>query len=330
MRGALALERGELAPAEADFQAALELAEEPSGLAARLGVLLALVNAEQGRLEEAERLLDDHGMGRPMPEYQAMNPVLYGRARTRALQGRRELALADALEMGRRYEGLGIRRAVPAWRSLAATQLKALNGNGRARELISEEVTLAERWGTPFAIGLALRAAGLVEDDAERLAAAVGVLEASPARLELARARVDLGAALRRSGRRAEARAPLRAGMDLAHSCGALGLAERAREELRATGARPRRLALSGAQALTAAERRVAEMAADGLTNRRIAQELFVTTATVETHLRHSFQKLDVHSRRQLAAALAAPVRPVVLSAIPMRRARAAPPGRCR
>ncbi|MGH8573691.1 MAG: hypothetical protein ACREX8_14130, partial [Gammaproteobacteria bacterium] len=171
MRGLLALERGELAPAEADLQAALELTEELSGLAAPLGALLALVNAEQGRLEDAERLLDHHGMGGPMPEYQAMNPVLYARARTRALQGRRELALADALEIGRRHERLGIRRAVPAWRSLAATQLKALNGNGRARELISEEVTLAERWGTPFAIGLALRGAGLVEVDAERLAA---------------------------------------------------------------------------------------------------------------------------------------------------------------
>jgi DNA-binding CsgD family transcriptional regulator len=81
----------------------------------------------------------------------------------------------------------------------------------------------------------------------------------------------------------------------------------RSGDELRATGARPRRLALSGAQSLTAAERRVAELASTGLTNRRIAQELFVTTATVETHLRHAFQKLDVRSRDQLAVALAAP-----------------------
>jgi DNA-binding CsgD family transcriptional regulator len=63
-------------------------------------------------------------------------------------------------------------------------------------------------------------------------------------------------------------------------------------------------LALSGADALTPSERRVAELAASGLTNRRIAQELFVTTATVETHLRHAFRKLDVRSRGELESAL--------------------------
>jgi len=89
--------------------------------------------------------------------------------------------------------------------------------------------------------------------------------------------------------------------MDLAHACGAKALAERARTELLATGARPRRLAVSGADALTPSERRVVELAAQGLTNRRIAQDLFVTTATVETHLRHAFRKLDVKSRAELA-----------------------------
>jgi hypothetical protein len=137
---------------------------------------------------------------------------------------------------------------VPAWRSLAAVQAQALGDRDRARELIAEELTLAERWGTSLAIGLALRGAGLVERDIERLAAAAGALEDSTARLELARAQVDVGAALRRSGRRAEARGPLRAGMDLAHACGATRLAEHARDELRATGARPRRLALSRAR----------------------------------------------------------------------------------
>jgi DNA-binding CsgD family transcriptional regulator/tetratricopeptide (TPR) repeat protein len=309
MRGYLQLERGELLLAEADLRAALELAQELGGPAGPLAALLAVVQAERGLLDDAERLLDEHGMAAELPEHQVMTPVLYGRARVRALQGLREQALSDAIEVGRRYERVGIRRAVPAWRSLAAIQAQALGDSNRARELVAEELTLAERWGTPLAIGLALRGAGLVERDIERLAAAADALEDSPARLELARAQVDLGAALRRSGRRTEARGPLRAGMDLAHACGATRLAEHARDELRATGARPRRLALSGAQSLTAAERRVAELAATGLTNRRIAQELFVTTATVETHLRHTFQKLDVRSRDELAAALAAPRR---------------------
>jgi DNA-binding CsgD family transcriptional regulator len=69
-------------------------------------------------------------------------------------------------------------------------------------------------------------------------------------------------------------------------------------------GARPRRAALSGCDALTAAERRVATLAAEGLTNRQIAQALFVTTRTVETHLTHTFAKLDLTSRDELAAAL--------------------------
>jgi DNA-binding CsgD family transcriptional regulator len=88
--------------------------------------------------------------------------------------------------------------------------------------------------------------------------------------------------------------------MDTAHACGARPLADRARTELLATGARPRRLAVWGADALTASERRVVELAASGLTNRRIAQELFVTGATVETHLRHAFSKLGVRSRVEL------------------------------
>jgi DNA-binding CsgD family transcriptional regulator len=89
--------------------------------------------------------------------------------------------------------------------------------------------------------------------------------------------------------------------MDGAHACGAKPLAERARTELLATGARPRRLALQGSDALTPSERRVADLASQGRTNRQIAQALFVTTATVETHLRHVFRKLDVSGRGELA-----------------------------
>ena len=83
-------------------------------------------------------------------------------------------------------------------------------------------------------------------------------------------------------------------------------LTARARTELLATGARPRRIALTGREALTAAERRVAEMAAEGQTTPEIAHALFVTPKTVETHLGHAYQKLDIHSRSQLARALTA------------------------
>jgi DNA-binding CsgD family transcriptional regulator len=109
---------------------------------------------------------------------------------------------------------------------------------------------------------------------------------------------------LRPQGQRSEAREPLRAGLDLAQRCGATALVERAHSELMATGARPRRLVLSGLDALTASERRVAEMASEGLTNREVAQALFVTEKTVEGHLGNTYRKLGIPSRSELPKAL--------------------------
>ena len=85
---------------------------------------------------------------------------------------------------------------------------------------------------------------------------------------------------------------------------GARPLAEHAETELRAAGARPRRVLLTGLDSLTASERRVAELAGEGLTNREIAQALFVTARTVEGHLTSVFRKLELESRDQLGAAL--------------------------
>jgi DNA-binding CsgD family transcriptional regulator len=93
----------------------------------------------------------------------------------------------------------------------------------------------------------------------------------------------------------------------LATTCGAASLTARAERELLATGARPRRVALSGVASLTPSERRVAEMAAEGPTNREIAQALFVTQRTVEVHLTSIYRKLGISSRSQLASALAQP-----------------------
>src|SRR5204863_9168099 len=113
-----------------------------------------------------------------------------------------------------------------------------------------------------------------------------------------------------RSNRRKEARDPLQQGLELARKGGAKPLAERAHTELIATGARPRRLVFSGLEALTPSERRVAAMAAEGMTNREIAQALFVTPGTVEVHLSSAYRKLRIGARSQLPAALAAPVEP--------------------
>jgi DNA-binding CsgD family transcriptional regulator len=136
------------------------------------------------------------------------------------------------------------------------------------------------------------------------LGQAVAKLERSPAALERARALADLGAALRRANRRSDAREPLQRARELAHRCGAVALASRAERELRATGSRPRRLALSGSDALTPSERRVAALAASGLANREIAQQLFVTVNTVESHLRAAYLKLGIKSRKQLRSTL--------------------------
>jgi DNA-binding CsgD family transcriptional regulator len=131
------------------------------------------------------------------------------------------------------------------------------------------------------------------------------VLKDSPAKLEHAKARTELGAALRRSNRRADAREQLRRAVELATMCGAAPLAARAETELLATGARPRRIALSGVESLTPSERRVAQMAAEGQTNREVAQALFVSPKTVEVHLSSVYRKLEIHSRSQLPGALA-------------------------
>jgi DNA-binding CsgD family transcriptional regulator len=112
------------------------------------------------------------------------------------------------------------------------------------------------------------------------------------------------GARLRAEGRVEEARDALRLALDIAHRCGADDLEERARAELVAAGGRPRRAALSGTAALTPGERRVAELAASGLTNREIANALVVTVKAVQWHLRHVYRKLGISDRAQLHAHL--------------------------
>lgn len=145
------------------------------------------------------------------------------------------------------------------------------------------------------------------DDEIALLRATISLLDASGEALERARAYADLGAALRRAGRPVQAREPLRLALDLAHRCGATALEEHALAELRASGGRPRRPVITGPDALTRSERRIAELAAAGLRNLEIAEKLVVTLATVEYHLRNAYRKLGIASRTQLAEALAVP-----------------------
>jgi DNA-binding CsgD family transcriptional regulator len=190
------------------------------------------------------------------------------------------------------------------WRSALAVELAA-DDRDEAIRLAHENVGHARRTGVARGLGVTLRAQGAIEGSADALREAAALLERSPARLEEARALVDLGAVLRRRGRRTEARDALRDGLDLARRCGADRLADRARDELGASGARLRREAASGVESLTPGERRVALLAAQSLSNAEIAQALFVTVNTVQTHLSHVYAKLEITSRAQLAAALA-------------------------
>jgi DNA-binding CsgD family transcriptional regulator len=210
----------------------------------------------------------------------------------------------------------GVRSADPLavyhWRSAAALEHAALGQAEEARRLAAAEVAIARAFGRPRAAGVALRSAGLVEMAAGRdqpglalLGEAVTVLERSQAPVELARARTDYGAALRRAGRRADARSQLELGLDLAHRCGARRIAAQARAELVAAGAKPRRDAITGRDALTASELRVARLAAAGRSNREIAQALFITTKTASAHLSRVYRKLAITRRDQLAQALA-------------------------
>ena len=168
---------------------------------------------------------------------------------------------------------------------------------------------LAAGVGTPRPLGVALRAGGVVEsgdEGVELLRESVDVLHTSQAQLERAKSLTELGAALRRANQRAEARTFLQHGLELARRCGATVLAERTLTELLASGARPRRLVRTGIDSLTPSERRVAQMATEGQTNREIAQALFVTPKTVETHLSHVYRKLGIQARSQLSRAMSA------------------------
>ena len=170
------------------------------------------------------------------------------------------------------------------WRSEAALAHLALGDRDAAGRLAAEELELAQAFGAPRALGVAKRAAGVVaggDRGVSLLREAIDAFERGDARLERARALADLGALLRRRNRRTEARELLREALDAAHRSGAKPLAEQAETELRATGARPRRVVLTGLDSLTASERRIAELASQGLTNREIAQTLFVTARTV-------------------------------------------------
>jgi DNA-binding CsgD family transcriptional regulator len=303
MRGLLALAEGDLTGAEADERTCVEHAV-PTMVG--IGVAsLALVLLEKGDVAGAADELARGGLLTDARPLYVWGP--YVRGLVRLAQGRPADALADFRDVGRHATEVGGFPAALPWRAHAALALAALGDTEDAREMADAELARARRLGTPRALGVALRASGLVAAGEERLvalAAAVEVLETTPARLDLARARYDLGLALLRAGRRREGREVLERAYDGARACGARGLTQAAYDELLVAGSRPRRLTFTGVESLTASERRVAQMAAEGMSNRDIAQALFVTPKTVENQLGRVYVKLGVSSRRALSGVL--------------------------
>jgi DNA-binding CsgD family transcriptional regulator len=304
VRACLAYRCGQLADAEADARLADDVIREHGRVLMRRYSLTFLIGAlvERGEVEVADELLAEAAV--PMN----LSLLLHTRGRLRAAQGRFAEAVEDFLACGRRLVARGTQHpGLLAWRSDAALALLRIDQAREARRLAEEELDLARRLGIPRALGIVWRATGLIRGGSAGLALledAATVLTRSSARLEEARALADFGAALRRANRRTESRDPLHRALDLANRCGATPIADQARQDLLAAGARPRRAA-SGVHALTPSELPVARMAADGMGNRAIAQALFVTVKTVEVHLSSVYRKLDVPSRAALAAALA-------------------------
>jgi DNA-binding CsgD family transcriptional regulator/predicted negative regulator of RcsB-dependent stress response len=302
--------QGRISDSLADIQAALGAQRDgwemylPSASA-----VLARGHIERGEFVPAEAALaiaeEDNihqNMGYPW--------VLHARGELHMARGEPEPALKDYLAAG---ELMVSKLSMPgpgifAWRSGAALAAHASGDSETAQQLAQEDLTLARRTRAPGLIGRAKRTLALIYGGSkglDLLQRAADALAGSQSQLEYAHALIDLGAARRRAGHRIDAREPLQQGSAIAQQGGAIALAERARIELAATGARPRKTLRTGLDSLTPSELRVATMAATGLKNREIAQSLFVTTKAVEAHLHHTYQKLDLTKRQQLADALA-------------------------
>ena len=299
------LRQGELDEAEASLRTAQEEFDEWGfGVTALryTSAFLGTTLAERGRLAEARAMIE---RGRAHMHPWADGSRFWRSANLALLvaEGRDDEAVAAYEEFAAKHAWTVLPAATHP-RSNVARALDRLGRRDEAITLCEEELVAARVWGAPGTVGPVLRVLGLLRGELELLEEAVAVLERSRARLELAKALADLGAAMRRDRKPSDAREPLRRALELADACGADGLVEHVRSELYATGARPRTTATGGVEALTASERRVAAFAAEGQSNRDIAQALFVTPKTVEVHLSNAYRKLGIRSRRELAGAL--------------------------
>ena len=300
---------GALVDAEADAALAWDMAASlgplyPAWWYAFVNYLQVLLARGEG--ERAMDLAESAGVGDYVPDAIVFPLPLAVRGELRIACGDIERGVEDLLSAGRWMEERDLLNpSWSSWRMAVAPSLAFLGRSDEATELVAEAVRRARRAGAVWALGHALRVEGEIGRSLSSLEESVAVLHSSPARLELSRSLVAYGAALRRSGQRSAARDPLRQGLDLARRCGAGGVERQALQELEAAGARPRSSHVSGVGSLTPSELRVCRLAADGQSNPEIAQALFVTRRTVESHLASAYRKLAIGSRADLPKALA-------------------------
>jgi DNA-binding CsgD family transcriptional regulator len=308
-RGVTLMWRGDLTGAQESLEGARDdflawglVRSSQTYLPAFLGATLV----GRGQLAHARRVL----FPEDAPEVQRSDGdrhLVYARAVLLLAEGR----FKEALELADQLSDWLTFIRLPVWSPWRSVKARALHGLGRTEEALAlarSELADARAFGAPGNIGRTLALIGTFEGEAglDHLREALAYLERSTLNYYSAETLVAYGAALRRARRPTEARQPLLRGLELADRCGADGVAETARSELRAAGIRPRTTALQGAESLTASERRVAELAAGGRTNKEIAQTLFVTPKTVEVHLSAAYRKLNIRSRQELERALAA------------------------
>ncbi|MCD9145951.1 AAA family ATPase [Streptomyces albireticuli] len=302
---------GDVAGAAADARAAVELAETTDGPRSPMPyIALGTALLSQGQLDRAENILARGGRGTDRQIWE-WHHYLYAKGRARRERG----DLAGALELwqrcGRSLEEAGVTNPVLApWWLPAASVLAQQGRTADAAALVESARERVRRWGTPRGIGLGLLAAGVVAEGRARLdllAEAVDALAASPARLEQAKAQYQLGYELLRHEDTRGARRHLRGAIELATRCGYHILGGLARKLLVAAGGRMPQLAASPVDSLTDSERRVAALARRGVSNKEIADALFVTPRTVEMHLTNVYRKLDVRGRADLPLSLGTP-----------------------
>ncbi|MGW0520801.1 LuxR C-terminal-related transcriptional regulator [Crossiella sp. NPDC003009] len=295
---------GELVDARADAEQALS--EPATGVGfddlrwARC--VLASVCSRTGERERAARLLTELGEPRQPAEHAWMAQV---RAHLLRGSGEPSAALEVLLDCGEDLAAMGVRNpsASAGWVDAVAL-LVELGRLPEAVELAERGADGVRRWPTPVGRGYALLTDGLCTGQAETLREAASRLGEAGCALYEVQALTALGGALLRDGQDKQARRQFRAAADRAVRCGDLDGANEARAALVRAGGRMGEVSVLTGDVLTSGERRVAELAAAGQTNRQIADALFITVRTVESHLSNAYRKLGAQARADLAARL--------------------------